>query len=190
MNEGEEGMFTGYYSGRKNRSDEIIILTEDSIGGWEIRLTSSSTDTLQPAPGDTLRLLTHKPFLSNDVFEFTMKGQRLADDLDQYNLDDIRVVPNPYIVANSWEPQNPYANGRGPRELHFINLPHKCTIRIFNVQGQLVNILEHETENLTDGTYIWDMQTKDLLDISYGIYIYHIDAGDLGIKIGKFAVIK
>ena len=34
------------------------------------------------------------------------------------------------------------------------------------------------------------MQTKDKLDISYGIYVYHIDAGELGQKIGKLAVIK
>jgi hypothetical protein len=34
------------------------------------------------------------------------------------------------------------------------------------------------------------MQSKDLLDIAYGVYIYHVDAGELGTKIGKFAVIK
>jgi hypothetical protein len=186
--EGEDGRFTAYYA--SSRSDELIILTDDSVGGWEIRLTSSDTDTLQPEVGDTLRLITHKPFLSNDVFEFTMQGQRIEENLDQHDLDNIRVVPNPYIVANSWEPQNPYANGRGPRELHFINLPQKCTIRIFNVQGQLVNTLEHESENLTDGTYIWDMQTKDNLDIAYGIYLYHVDAGKIGSTRGKFAVIK
>jgi len=99
-------------------------------------------------------------------------------------------VPNPYIVANSWEPLNPYANGRGPRELHFIHLPQKCTIRIFNVRGQLVRELEHYSESSTNGTAIWDMQSKDLLDISYGIYIYHVDAGELGTKVGKFAIIK
>jgi hypothetical protein len=34
------------------------------------------------------------------------------------------------------------------------------------------------------------MLSKDQLDISYGVYVYHIDAGQLGTKIGKFAVIK
>ena len=91
--------------------------------------------------------------------------------------------------TNSWEPANPYANGRGPRELHFINLPESCTIRIFSIRGQLVQTLEHNS-GLANGTVIWDMLTKDNLDIAYGIYIYHIDAGDLGSKVGKFAVIK
>ena len=190
MNPGEEGLFTGYHSDRRNTSDEIILLTDDGIGGWEIAFARSDTDTLQPVQGDTLKLITRKPFLSNDVFEFTMQSQRVDEEAAKYTLEDIRVVPNPYIVANSWEPHNLFSNGRGPRELHFINLPARCTISIFNVQGQLVNRLEHDSANLADGTYIWDMQTKDKLDIAYGIYLYYIDAGKIGSHAGKFAVIK
>jgi hypothetical protein len=52
-----------------------------------------------------------------------------------------------------------------------------------------VNTIEHSS-NIWDGTAIWDMLTKDRLDISYGIYIYHIKAPGIGEKIGKFAVIK
>jgi len=123
------------------------------------------------------------------VFEFKTNAPYLDPEKAKADIDLIRVVPNPYIVANSWEPQNPYSSGRGPRELHFIHLPPKCTIKIFNVRGQLVQTLEHD-EPLWNGTEIWDMQTKDLLDISYGVYIYHVDAGETGQKIGKFAVIK
>jgi len=32
--------------------------------------------------------------------------------------------------------------------------------------------------------------SKDGMDIAYGLYIYHIDAPDIGEKISKFAVIK
>jgi hypothetical protein len=32
--------------------------------------------------------------------------------------------------------------------------------------------------------------TKDNLAISYGVYIYHVEAPGIGEKIGKFAVIK
>ena len=106
-------------------------------------------------------------------------------------MDKIRVVPNPYVVSNSWEPLNPYANGRGPRELHFTHLPAECTIRIFNVRGQLVSKIEHNnSDNSADGTHVWNMLSKDEMEISYGIYIYHVDAGEIGQKIGKFAIIK
>ena len=187
--EGMEGILSAYNFDRANRDDEIIILNDSLVAGWEVAFTNSATDTLQPQPGDTLFLFTNKPFLSNDVLEFVMNGQKIDADKAKVDMDLIRVVPNPYVVAASWEPQNPYASGRGPRELHFINLPQECTLRIFNVRGQLINTLEHNS-TLTDGTYIWDMLTKDLLDISYGVYVYHVDAGDTGSKIGKFAVIK
>ena len=104
-------------------------------------------------------------------------------------MDNIYVVPNPYIVANAWEPENNFQTGRGPRELHFINLPPECTISIYNVQAQLVTTLEHRS-SVWNGTAIWNMQSKDLLDIAYGLYIYHIEAPGVGEKVGKFAVIK
>ena len=187
--DGFEGILSAFNFDRKNRDDEIIILNDSLVAGWEVAFTRSDTDTLLPQPGDTLFLITNKPFLSNDVFEFVMNSQKVDPEQAEIDMENIRVVPNPYVVAASWEPLNPYANGRGPRELHFINLPTKCTIRIFNIRGQLVETIEHES-TLTNGTYIWDMLTKDNLDISHGIYVYHVDAGDIGTKIGKFAVVK
>ncbi len=190
---GEEGMFTAFTD--RTRSDQAIFMEYDEndslVFTWSLEFDSATNDSLHrnPQPGDSLVVKTNKPFLSSDVYEFTTAGQRVVP--EQVNLENIRVVPNPYVVSNSWEPQNPYSNGRGPRELHFTHLPPQCTIKIFNVRGQLVNVLEHNVNgDILDGTYIWNMQTKDLLDISYGIYIYHIDAGEYGEKIGKFAVIK
>lgn len=187
----DAGLFTGYTYGRKNRSDEIIVLNDSLIAGWQVRLATSSEDTLNPSTGDTLFAFFDKPFLAADSMEFTLYGDQINAAAATVQLDDIRVVPNPYVVSNSWEPKNPYSNGRGPRELHFTNLPSECTIRIFNVRGQLVERLEHQhADDLANGTEVWDMLTKDNLDIAYGIYIYHVDAGDIGQKIGKFAVIK
>lgn len=194
--EGQEGIFSAFQYGRKRDRDEIIILTDSLKGGWLVSVREAGTDTLLPGAGDTAFVTLNKPFLSNDVFEFTMRRSGVDVQQAKADLDRIRVVPNPYIVANSWEPLNPYSNGRGPRELHFINLPAECTIRIFNIRGQLVDTIEHRSMNtddntsLWDGTAVWDMQTRDNLDIAYGIYFYHIDAGNIGVKRGKFAVIK
>jgi hypothetical protein len=150
---------------------------------------SSDTTKYNPIAGDYAIVKLNKPFLETDVFEFTTAGQRI--DASTYDLSNVKVVPNPYVVSNSWEPINPYSNGRGPRELHFTHLPPQCTIKIFNIRGQLVRELEHNNSSeIWDGTLVWDMQTKDVLDIAYGVYIYHIDAGEAGETIGKFAVIK
>lgn len=190
---GEDGKFTAFTD--KARTDQIIFLepnAKDSlVVTWSIQFSSATRDEFHnnPRPGDYLIIKTFKPFLSSDVLEFETYGQGI--DEEKIDLDRIRVVPNPYVVSNSWEPVNPYSSGRGPRVLHFTHLPPKCTIRIFNVRGQLVRELEHDkSDNILDGTLEWDMLTKDKLDISYGIYIYHVDAGKYGTKIGKFAVIK
>ena len=70
------------------------------------------------------------------------------------------MVPNPYIAAESWEPRNTFTSGRGPREIHFINLPAKCTIRVFNVSGALVRKLNNEA-SVENGTEIWDVLSEE-----------------------------
>lgn len=193
---GEEGKLTAFTD--RTRTDEVVFLEKNDqdslILTWQLSF-SAPTDGLDSLyrngiPGDKLQIKTVKPFLSNDVFQFTTTARTVDPSLVAGQIDRIRVVPNPYVVSNSWEPLNPYTTGRGPRELHFIHLPQQCTIRIFNVRGQLVQEIDFVSPDVSDGTYVWDMLTKDLLDISYGVYIYHIDAGDLGEKVGKFAVIK
>jgi hypothetical protein len=201
--DGDDGMFTGYQEGSK--SDQIIFLEPDTsdelIPSWQFSLVQPGAGTEDqfrlPRIGEQVKLIQYKPFLSQDVYQFQTKPEYMDKELAKSQLDRIKAVPNPYIVSNSWEPKNPYGSGRGPRELHFIHLPSKCTIKIFNIKGHLVDTIEHDiyqdnddNPDLWNGTAIWDMLTKDELDISFGIYIYHVDAGELGNKVGKFAVIK
>ena len=42
----------------------------------------------------------------------------------------------------------------------------------------------------TDGYVAWDLRSKDNLDVAPGLYIYHVDADQVGTHIGKFAIIK
>lgn len=192
--DGNNGIFTGFSEGTAIASDEIYFLEQNEndslVATWKMTLVQpdDSLSTL-PRAGDFLNIITDKPFLKNDVYEFTTIAAHFDEEKAKGDMDNIYVVPNPYIVANSWEGENTFSNGRGPREIHFINLPPQCTIRIFNVRGQLVTTLDHN-ETIWNGTEIWDMKTKDLLDISYGLYVYHIVAPDVGEKVGKFAVIK
>ena len=89
-------------------------------------------------PGDTAYIKLLKPFLSTDVFAFTSATQHIDNGLARMQLDQIKVVPNPYMGSAQWEIKNPYTSGRGPRSLHFTHLPSQCTLRIFTVGGELV----------------------------------------------------
>lgn len=146
-----------------------------------------------PQPGDTLQIFTNKPFTELDIFEFRMSDmQKGVVDQDQAReeLERIRVVPNPYVATNPFEPRPTMARPDQVRELHFTRIPVPSTIRIFTVDGQLVQTIEATEANTFNGTYKWDMLTKDNLELAYGVYIYHVEAPDVGEHISRFAVIK
>jgi len=189
--DGNDGRFT-INENDANRTDTILLIEKNqknqTVYTWRVTLNLVPGGR-NPAAGDTLTVVLRKPFLSQDVYRFTVKTEGVSAELAARQLDDIRVVPNPYVAAARWEPRNPFSSGRGPRELHFINLPQKCTIRIFNVNGVLVDAIEHDSV-FDNGTAIWDMLSKDNLDISYGTYVYVIEAPGVGQKTGTFAIIK
>ena len=51
-------------------------------------------------------------------------------------LDQIKVVPNPYIVTSVYERVS-YS-----KEIHFTHLPQECVIRIYNTSGDMIQILQ------------------------------------------------
>jgi len=189
--DGRDGKFT--VDPRDADNTDIILLLEKNNTGrltytWQIYMNLKPNGQ-NPEAGDTLNIFLRKPFLAQDLFRFQMKGASISNELAKQEMPDIRVVPNPYVGAVAWEPQNTYNSGRGAREIHFINLPSKCTIRIYSVTGTLVDKLDHESA-FDNGTEIWDVLSKENLDISYGVYIYHVEAPGVGQKTGTFAIIK
>ena len=156
---------------------------------FSARVDTSVSDIVYPEAGDTASIYIIKPFLSSDIFRFVAKKGYIDNEQAKADLNNIKVVPNPYLANALWEAKNPYNSGRGPRSIHFTHLPNSCTIRIFTVSGELVQEIQHES-NLIDGTAEWDLLTKDKLSASYGVYIYHVDAPGIGTKVGKFAIIK
>jgi hypothetical protein len=139
--------------------------------------------------GDTLFLYTDGPFTGNVRYHFKVRGQKIDNSVAALSMSSIHVVPNPYVVSAVWEPRNPYSTGRGPRAIQFVNLPQECTIRIFSVDGTLVRQLEHSSA-LNSGAETWDLMSKDNMSISYGVYVYHVDAPGVGQHIGKIFLIK
>jgi len=175
---------------------ETTYIDEDSF----VVDTTYLKEPIPPQSGDVYNLITTHPFrgdwldaegdtLPGDVFEFLVRREYLSEKNAKEELKKVAVVPNPYVVAASWEAPSPYQFGRGERKIDFIHLPQKCTIRIYTVRGNLIKTIKH-VGTMRDGAEPWDLRSKEGLDISYGLYIYHIDAPGIGEKIGKFAVIK
>lgn len=160
---------------------------------WRLTFEVDSTirkEYQPPQVGDIFKITTTKPFRTGDKFSFKVKGARLDEEKAKSDLDNIAVVPNPYVVAAKWEPPSPYRFGRGERRIYFIHLPRECTIRIYSIRGYLVTDEIKHNGTMDDGQESWDLLNKNGQEIAYGVYIYHVDAPGVGKKIGKFAVIK
>jgi hypothetical protein len=99
----------------------------------------------------------------------------------QADIELINVYPNPYYGTHSSE--------RLPTEkwVEFTHLPPTCTIRIFNLAGDLIRTIERT--NVTERTgERWDLQNESELPVASGLYIYYIEIPGIGEKIGKLFV--
>ena len=178
-------------------SNERIRIREKFKGSeeitWRVTLSDTSgTGGQAPGDGDTFQLRTFKPFRAGDIFEFKTKAASVDLELAASDLDLIAVVPNPYVAVATWERKQTTSAGigsRGERRINFIHLPQNATIRIYTIRGDLVDVIEHAS-SIENSTSSWDLRTREGLDVAFGIYVYHVDAGELGEKIGKFAIIK
>lgn len=144
---------------------------------------------VMPAAGDLYTLKLKLPITTADEYSFITKAQYVDNAKSKKDFErEPYVVPNPYVGANSIEPERFAISGRGERRMEFRGLPSQSVIRIYTVSGTLVRTLRHDGSN--DGFVPWDLRTKDNMDVAPGLYIYQVDGHASGTFIGKFAIIK
>ncbi|MBL1213020.1 MAG: hypothetical protein HND52_06670 [Ignavibacteriae bacterium] len=177
-----------------NTGDEIVIALD--ARGFQYKTAmrlnfdhGGDSTKITPAVGDVFQFKVSKPFNADDIYEFVTIGAEIDKEKAKNNLDDIYVVPDPYVSNASWEKPLFYSAGRGERRIDFVNLPTKCTIRIYTMSGVLVKTIERNAAE-ENGAESWDLTTEDGLTVAFGMYIFHVDGFELGEKIGKFALIK
>lgn len=113
-------------------------------------------------------------------------------------LDLIRVVPNPYYGASSYE------SSRIDNRVRITNLPNRCKIKIFTINGTLVRTFSRDVTDTEDSYQAttssssdikrarripyedWDLKNQSGVSVASGLYIIHIDAPGLGEKIVKW----
>ncbi|MFA6468544.1 MAG: hypothetical protein WCW35_06580 [Bacteroidota bacterium] len=136
-------------------------------------------------PGDKFNIVTNHLITSTDTLLLKTIKQSAAA-LTEKGLE-ITAVPNPYVVSSYFE-----TNKFGvQKEIQFHHLPPECTIRIFNVAGDLVQTIAHNDATARQATIAsWNLQSYNGQEVSYGIYIYHVDVPGVGEYVGKLALIK
>lgn len=147
-------------------------------------------------PDDNLHFKYFSPFTSESKFAFTPRRSVQGMDIItqgrsiREQMDQIRVVPNPYIFFSSYEAAS------DQRRLLFTNLPPDGVLRIYTVSGQFVQELDWQPSDLTgNGDLFWNLRTREGNDLGAGLYVFVIRARDPATgqdvkKMGKFVVIR
>ncbi|MFQ6616121.1 MAG: hypothetical protein ACE5HZ_05050 [Fidelibacterota bacterium] len=171
-------------------------LTFDTLPGLKVTATVQAVcDTsIDPVIGDAVFMGSSKPLTVDDLYLIqTSESSSILSTGDQ--LKEVKVVPNPYVVTSAYE------TNIETKELQFHHLPETCTIRVFTLAGELVQVLKHQPGSKGwrgSSTEAWDLRTYNNQEVAFGIYIFHVEAEGKNSRgeektfseIGKFAIIR
>ncbi|MBU0984718.1 MAG: hypothetical protein KKA42_12650 [candidate division Zixibacteria bacterium] len=111
---------------------------------------------------------------------------------------DVFVYPNPYRLDAGYRERGFEGRDRSDRpadrtrELHFANLPARCTIRIHSLDGDLIREIDHdipESDPLANHD-TWDLITRNTQKVVSGLYYWTVEDKDTGhTQIGKLCII-
>ncbi|OGG03415.1 MAG: hypothetical protein A3F83_01120 [Candidatus Glassbacteria bacterium RIFCSPLOWO2_12_FULL_58_11] len=147
------------------------------------------------------------PFLGDNWNIHISASSLKAGDAD---LSKISVVPNPYLASSFLD------IGPASRRIDFVNLPDRCTIRIYSLGGVLVNVLNHIGANRSGwGNYIdwdeldlesqpkqytgwdnhggtepWNLRNRFGQMVASGLYFYHVTDSRGKSSTGKFYIVN
>lgn len=116
-----------------------------------------------------------KPMYSwsmDDIMTETGSADQLASVLDMIN-----VVPNPYYAYSEYE------RNRLDTKVKITNLPERCTVRIFTVNGKLVRTFEKDSPVTSID---WDLNNGKRIPVASGVYLIHVEVPDIGEVVLKF----
>ncbi len=109
--------------------------------------------------------------------------------------DKVTVYPNPYridvdYVGQGYEDPDRSGFTQFDRRIWFSDLPGKCVIRIFTLDGDLVRRIDYDPSTNPSGVVYWDLISRNTQAVVSGIYIYSVDADNGHHELGKIAIIK
>jgi len=169
-------------------SDADTLLSGETIYFRGV-LVEFTFDEDHPPPVGTTTTFSTLPVIAPSILDYYSFGiiegqtneQLLAAEMDQ-----IRVVPNPYMAGSIWESELGSYTREPVRQIQFTNLPSPCEIHIFTLSGDLIKTLEHDAPH---GTETWDLRAEGGREIVSGIYLYQVKGFGLE-YFNRFAVIK
>ncbi len=132
-----------------------------------------------PSPGDTLFIYPNYRLTPETEYVIQTEAPRFDRTVAQNSLSRITVFPNPYLGSSGRE--------RFLRQtfVTFTNLPRKCKIRIFTLNGDLVRVIDKDSDSSLQD---WNLRNSANIPVASGMYLVHIET-EFGNKVLKLGVI-
>lgn len=157
-------------------SPTFVAVTAFDYGSPKVNLPSLETSPL-------LNAVREYPLISS--------ADAVAQDLP------VIVYPNPYRIDGRYREDG--FEGRGAadlprdrtRRVHFINLPLKCKISIYSIDGDLVRDIIHDSPpGATEAMHAeWDIISRNTQVVVSGIYYWIVEEPNGKIQMGKLVLI-
>ncbi len=109
----------------------------------------------------------------------------------------VYVYPNPYRIDADYRDAgfegrtNPDRPNDRVRTINFANLPPKCIIRIYSLDGDLIREIKHDfpASDPTASHDSWDLITRNTQMVTSGLYYWTVEAENGETQIGKFVIV-
>lgn len=157
------------------------------VGTPMLNANFNFTDPTQIPTTARIRLRVNQPFRSRGgttdypIFTFStgdiaaVTGAREVAETSL--MDDVRIVPNPYYAYSTYEASQLQTI------VKLINLPQRCDIKIFTLDGTLIRTFFKDSDSPEQR---WDLKNADGVPVASGVYLIHVNGFELGEKIVKF----
>jgi hypothetical protein len=139
-------------------------------------------------PGQTLLStdVTIKLRVNKEYKNFTATGANNGRPMYSWSMDDIatvtasqdqlkdalkliNVVPNPYYAFSEYE------RSRLDTRVKITNLPEKCNVKIYSVNGKLIRSFKKDSPITS---LDWDLTNNKAIPIAGGVYLIHVEVYD------------
>jgi len=174
-------------------------LTNDNLlNGWEYAFAVSAFDRGDPA--------NNLPSLESSAL---LSAGRVFPGPTPAEMRRVTVFPNPYKAGSLWDGRGDDGVQERSRLIYFANLPERCSIKIYTVAGDLVDVIDHDGRTysgadiawfqqyaagdkvFSGGIHGWDLVTKSDQALATGLYLFTVEDRNSGEHSrGKFVVIK
>jgi hypothetical protein len=138
--------------------------------------------------------VTIKLRINKEYKNFTASGENGGRPMYSWSMDDIatvtgskdqlaealkliNVVPNPYFAFSEYE------RNRLDTRVKITNLPERCTVRIYTVNGKLVRTFKKDSPVTSID---WDLNNWQNIPVASGVYLIHVEVPEVGEVVLKF----